>query len=284
MSYKNSRSSYRPSYTNRKRKFAEITTSRGSQVNEQSFFLEGTNRLSKSITQEQIVDDIKAVNSIKRLEIKNLGNENRRNYSIDLIISVTEALYIESNDKLISTLKDTFEISDISISKQTVNLTDKILSIYGNIQSICRASLYAAFHLNTKLNNIVKNELYTLKSLNYKLDILIHNIDPMFVHNAVERNEVLHVDVAEGYNGNFSLIELLVKGDFHALFIFLAELASHESTEASFINESRLKQIGTIINQDDNALHKRQDVNKDVLSKQAKKAVNYIYSKSFLTT
>lgn len=244
--------------------------------------------------QDNVPDDSKVVNNLKRTGTKFSVSEKQKQLNIKLLLCTSEAEYFESReDEINQYLKENFGISGIALSEQVEGVIDRILFIYGDIISIARTAVYVAFVLNARLNNLIPSESYTLKSPNYKIDVLLqgsYNDEKLYseINKVADNCGLREFDISSpfNYNNNPHLVSVRLKGDFNALFNFLmltidaSFSAAH--TRIDYNDDSKINQ-SRVVNVFDNAgLFQVQDINRGVLDEHVNKALEYIYSKSFI--
>lgn len=276
MSYHNSRSSYRPSNYPRKRVYHE-NLSYGV-PNKHFLSIENVN----PVTYENQVEDSKVLNSIKRFNAKNKPEVSKRNSNISMIVAEIEANYFEENfQKYLDELRESFQISDLIISRESYNIADKLITVYGDIESVSKAALYITFVLNSKLNNVINSDLYTLKSGNYSAYFLTQ-LDKLSL--ALQSSGIYNFDVAHGFSGLESFHVILVKSDFNSIFNFLVHLQENtKESDHDYIND--LKDVHTVsLDRNASGLYKQPEDRKQNFQTQAKKALRYVYPESFSTS
>lgn len=247
---------------------------------------------SRINSQDNVPDDSKVVNSIKKLGVKIAVKDKQKQLNIIILLSTTEADYFESmEDELSTYLKQNMDVSGIAISKPATGSVDRFFFIYGDIISISRAAVYITFILNAKINNFIPNESYTLKSPNYKVNLLLEGSydDPKSysdINKAADNCGLREFDISSPYtyNSNDDLISIRLKGDFNALFNFFLLSVDKSSAQGKnkYTDNSKINQ-SKVINVFDNAgLFQEQEKNKGVLDNQVNNVLEYIYSRSFL--
>lgn len=283
------------SFRKRRRNFSPSTSSYS---NDGLLALDDPKPKSQSTTriggQDNVPDDNKVVNNLNKLGTKISVNEKQKQMNIKLLVCMSEAEYFESREDDISKyLKESFGISGIAISKPVDGVIDRIFFIYGDIISVSRAAVYVGFVLNARLNNLIPSESYTLKSPNYKINVLhegSYNDIKLYsgINKMADNCGLREFDISSpfNYNNNPHLISIRLKGDFSALFNFLmltidASLSSTE-TRIDYNDHSKINQTRTVDVFDNAGLFQVQDINKGVLDKNVNNVLEYVYSKSFL--
>ncbi|CUM57623.1 uncharacterized protein AC631_00227 [Debaryomyces fabryi] len=249
---------------------------------------------SRTNGQDNVPDDSKVVNNLKRMGVKVTVSEKQKQLNIKFLLCTSEAEYFEfREDEISQYLKENFGISGIALSKLVEGVIDRILFVYGDIISISRAAVYVAFVLNARLNNLIPSESYTLKSPNYKINVLLqgsYNDEKLYleINKVADNCGLREFDISSlfNYNNNPRLISVRLKGDFNSLFNFLMLTidASFSSAQTRFDynDDSKINQLRAVSVFDNAGLFQVQDINRGVLDEHVNKALEYIYSKSFL--
>ena len=138
-------------------------------------------------TAKSSVDEQKVIQFLSKIEAKLQRISKNSESQISIMVSSSEAdiilrpLLISVLKLLLlllqESLKDTllgpsFRLRDIVISRQIPGAIDRILTLYGTYTSIALSVVYIVYLLNAKINNL-HLEVFTLKSSNYKLHLLL---------------------------------------------------------------------------------------------------------------
>ncbi|EDK44997.1 hypothetical protein LELG_03176 [Lodderomyces elongisporus NRRL YB-4239] len=153
-----------------------------------SIHLTHKNAILQAPTAKSSVDEQKVIQFLSKIEAKLQRISKNSESQISIVISSSEADIIlrpllKPVLKLLlllllqESLKDillgpSFQLRDIVISKQIPGAIDRILTLYGTCTSIALSVAYIVYLLNAKINNL-HLEVFTLKSSNYKLHLLL---------------------------------------------------------------------------------------------------------------
>lgn len=129
---------------------------------------------------------------------------------VKLLVCDSEALEIA---KLQESLPKDFEINLISVSEKKGLSIDRIVSIYGPLRECVRCALFISFVLNSRVNNIVKRDTFTLKLANYSVDILVEGTHTQ----SLKWKTSCKIDTAQ-FQNHANLYLVALRGDFLAIF------------------------------------------------------------------
>lgn len=235
---------------------------------------------------DKSVDEGKVINSLNRLKSK-AGNDGDNIY-LKVILGVPEAQYIESNQEMIiKTLKESFDIVDLTLSPSISGTIERFMTISGNLSGVIKACLFVSFIICLQLNNIEKIQTFTLKSNNYKLCLIFQDACDKNVtarHSALKHNAqaLSHFDMAPmSFNPQLNLFIIELIGDFTALFNFLEYLVSLSQYKHNYLDDSNILEYPIIYTNDSN-LYQRQEVNSGVLDDSTRNIMTHIYEESYL--
>ncbi|KAK6459013.1 uncharacterized protein RJT20DRAFT_124144 [Scheffersomyces xylosifermentans] len=173
---------------------------------------------------DQIIQEDKVINYI--LKLKPRTNESR-SASARILVSSSEAEYLESPTIDFSTkLKDHFKIDQFSVSENVIGAIERYIFIQGSSEQVGQAVVFISFVLRARLNRFVRGEMFTLKSSNYEINLLIRHEDypsdsflNSFSFKAIEDSYPLP------YNQNLGIHLLHIRTDFNTLFQFVVALS-----------------------------------------------------------
>ncbi|ABN68664.2 predicted protein [Scheffersomyces stipitis CBS 6054] len=224
---------------------------------------------------ENIITDEKVINYILKLQPK---TTERKEVFLKLVLSYTEAEFLSSSElNLEDALSKKFQVKSFSISPQVDGVVDRFITLYGDNESIARGVVYISFLLKVKLNRFIRGELYTLKSNNYDIEMVIRrevyphdNFLDSFNFNLYEDTFPLW------YNQNRGVHLLHIRSDFLTLFLFTSALLLRykDSEEDFIIVQTPLFGVHT-----DPNLFAISDTNKEMLEKSRNGVVSYLHPK-----
>lgn len=175
-------------------------------------------------------------------------------------------------------LQRDFGISSFSISDKSPLNVDRIVTVYGTLQQTLSVAIYLAYLLNSKLNNFVQVEPFTLKSHNYHLDVLVE-ATPLEMDNLAARFPVQAIDYSI-YNLNRNLHTATLSGDFLSLFNSLVYIFLRFSYNVYNV-DANIKLLDVISVHEGDKLGNTDD-EKQKKSENQNRVLSFIYSQSYL--
>lgn len=240
---------------------------------------------SKPPSKFSILEEEKVINSINRFKDKGIGRENERIYCVRVVVGLTEAEYfVSEGEAFVKRMIDTFGINDIRFSEHHKGSVERIISIYGDYVPVAKVGVYIGYVLSAKLNNVLQAELFTLKSPNYKLKLLVSTKDEAKLREFADRYGLTEFDTSFPFffnqNSNFYAISLT--GDLHSIFDFIFVTTLYNVYYDNF-DDPNIKMTELFGIHLDGGLYSRTEEETNRLKLQANEVLNYIYSKSFLS-
>lgn len=182
------------------------------------------------------------------------------------------------NSDIQEELQRDFGISSFSISDKSPLNVDRIVTVYGTLQQTLSVAIYLAYLLNSKLNNFVQVEPFTLKSHNYHLDVLVE-ATPLEMDNLAARFPAQAIDYSN-YNLNRNLHTATLSGDFLSLFNSLVYIFLRFSYHVYNV-DANIKLLDVISVHEGDKLGNTDD-EKQKKSENQNRVLSFIYSQSYL--
>lgn len=223
-------------------------------------------------TKEMTVDKDKVFTFLKKIA----GDSERvsENRCLRLVVLDSEAIYL--NTDMQEEIHHHLGTSTISISDPSPYSIDRIITIYGNSNQVACAGVFIGYVLTSDFNNLLKKEPFTLKSQNYKVDVLME-VDDYELDDFVNKNGLSYFDHAE-YDNNIDLSLATVKGDLSYMFRCL--LLVVETYPFKHIVSEKDINITPVINvHDGDYLRPKPDV--ETTRKEKESLINHVYTQQF---
>lgn len=239
---------------------------------------------------KDIIPDDRVISYIKKIGANIKGSSSKKTESLTLVLSTSESEYFRSEEvPLLQYMKENLEVDDISLSKPTLGNLDQFMTIYGNSIAVAMASVFVAFILNAKLNNLLSKESYTLKSPNYQLRFLFpcnekNKSKEGELENIAEYYSLRDFDTTLPYRYFYTDMDLIrIRGDFNSVLHFFVVALDRNTTalERDRI-QPQVEQPMYIDVIDKAKLYGPQKINDDILEKSYRDNLAYIYSSSSL--
>ncbi|CUM64135.1 uncharacterized protein PRCAT00001726001 [Priceomyces carsonii] len=234
------------------------------------------------LDQMDVPEDSKVLNTLNRIGQRQIKDNRKKHGTLNIVLGLTEAEYFECQDvDFTKILNQSFGVVNFKISKAIVGTIERILTISGDTLLVSKAAVYIAFLLLAKINRIINNELYTLKSNNYSLTLIVSLKCQSRIHHALEAQNGIEFDSSEsyGYNGQIDLQLIQIKGDFYSLLGSLNAIISLDADKVDNITQEKILGMAC----DPNLFQISPEKEKKT-EKKFSQALNYIYSKSILQT
>lgn len=180
-----------------------------------------------------VVEEDKVKQYLNRLK----SEFQRESDCIKILVCDSEAIEIATIQD--SLLKD-FEIILINVSEKNGLSIDRIVSIYGPLRECARCALFISFILNSKVNNIVKRDTFTLKLTNYSMDILVEGTQTQ----SLEWRASCKADIAE-FQNNINLYLVTLSGDFLSMFTSIC-LLIHNHPYQAYMEEDAIELLPSV--------------------------------------
>lgn len=220
--------------------------------------------------QDVIVDKSKVVAHLHRISSESQGEAKQG--CARILLADSEAAYLE--EQLQQIQKD-FELSSITISEADPYSIDRIVALYGENKQAAAAAVYIGFLLVSEYNNTLKIEQFTLKSQNYKIDLLVetddYELDPF-----VEKHNLRDFDHAE-YDENLIVSLATIKGDL--AYLFKTILLVYENFQFQKIQSDQDINITPVINVHDGDYLRHKD--EEALKTVKDQLLKYVYTQKF---
>lgn len=200
---------------------------------------------------------IKGINKLKT-NVKELQTSRKR-ARICLRVCYTEAEYLTQEESLIEQLKLEFSIQDLTISSPFDGAIDRFVWISGDAECALRAAVYISFLLAAKASNLAHLQLYTLKSSNYSLTLVLSGNPPQ---NSTAANTGLRRFEVTPYALNPSVKLISVTGDLGSLLA----ISTSVYAEVQAPDESLIQPPDIYANINRAGLYKRTPENEALLS------------------
>lgn len=202
----------------------------------------------KADNNTNIVEDTKVVNYL--LKAASLEGS-RNNAELKVPLGPSEAAFMKSEEGLMERIKESFKLTDIAVTS-----LPRGLAMRGEASGVAGATVFAAFVLITRANNVIKTQAYTLRSGNYPLTALLSGSQDDIVKTA-ERHGLASFDI----HRNATAITFWLRADLITLFRFVVavlELPSSSQVEKASV-------FNVIGAHNDKALFARHDKNVGLL-------------------
>ncbi|KAI3404576.2 hypothetical protein KGF56_002621 [Candida oxycetoniae] len=213
------------------------------------------------------VDELKVRNYLSKMEPRLYISKDSKTVQLTTILSNSEASALDP--QFTKKLIENFHIDHVNISDPIPGCIDSLVTFYGTFISIAKAVTYVVYELNAKINNL-QDEVFTLKSTNYKAHFLLHS--------AAKVHGLRYFDMAPNHSFEFNnkVFDVFVQGDFHAIFNFaLQSLECGWNVDSSKIKLEPLFGIHL-----DPALKSRDPENVMLKRKSNDRLLKYLYSTS----
>lgn len=219
-------SSYRPVPLNRKRRRNHVPALFSSDLN-----LEIENR-NQAPANEHIPDDERV---FRLLDKVTLATPSSYTSPTTLVFTVTasERIYLESQE-IPALLREKLGIIDFEIAQQAVGSIESLAIAYGNRSAVVKTAVYLSFCLCAKIKDVARWSTHTLKSLNFKLQLLVPRIHETVINEIATTSELTSVDVCFNtahYCASAELQCLQIRSDIHSMVVFLVKLLELEQFE-----------------------------------------------------
>lgn len=222
-----------------------------------------------------IVDDSKVKQYLNRLEPSQADGSKPACTKIIVCLSEGDLITAEFEEML----KADFSVSSVSVSDPRPLCVDRFITIHGTLTQVLRCTIYLAFVLCAKLNNPIKVKPFTLKSQNYKVDVLLEtcilDLDEM-----LKKFPQDSIDVCE-YECNFGLHHATLLGDFSSLFnslVFLFDKLSY----SKYSSDAAIGMYDFIHVNESDILYTPTEDTKDLLEKNKQKILDTVYNASYI--
>ncbi|RLV95426.1 hypothetical protein JA1_001028 [Spathaspora sp. JA1] len=203
---------------NRKRK-RHVTKPVTSSPQPEDLHYQLTNAPIQPKQEQPLEDDDKVINYLRKMHPRQTISETTSVLGITIIVSNSEAQHFQDlQPDFVNDLRKHFTINDISISAIVPGCIDRYITVYGSDAiEMARTTLYLAFILNARLNNLGNSDLFTFKSPNYKLTLLLTNVDKLENQYGLK-----YMDKSESFtmitSSSTGVHSVFIQGDLHSLF------------------------------------------------------------------
>lgn len=224
---------------------------------------------------DNVVDDAKVKAYLLKL---NTPYEGSASTCVKILLCNSEIQFLTPD--LQESIQSEFGAGSVSVSDAAPLSIDRMLTVFGDLNQVLRTALFVAFLMNSNVNNIVRTEAYTLKSLNYKVEILVEASE-MEIEKTAAKFPLLKADFAL-FDDNPGLHVVTLKGDFSQLFNCLVFISQKHPFE-KFVADSSIAFWPVIGVHDGDYLYKRQEENKVVLGN-TRDVLSHVFTKTHLET
>lgn len=191
------------SYASRKRKIEPHSSSK---VAEQPLLLENPTLPDPILS---IVDRNKVTSYLQKLlPVRNVEKES---CYVKMLMGNSEAQLVSNSFK--ERLISDYQIESIFLSDSSPFSIDRIITLHGKLENVLAAVVFLGYVLTAELNNLLKSQSYTLKSQNYKINILVEAKE---FELALYLEKAGLIDFAP-YNCNRNLNIVTLRGDLQHL-------------------------------------------------------------------
>ncbi|PVH23684.1 hypothetical protein CXQ85_003976 [Candidozyma haemuli] len=208
---------------------------------------------------------------------KTMYEEDSRSHSSFMRVLLGNSECQKLSPDIQNTLMLDFDLSSVSFSESSPYSVDRIVTLYGTVSQISAALAYLSFVISSDLNNLLNNQSYTLKSQNYKIDILLEARESSLEAFAAKKT---YCDFSE-YDCNHNLNIVTLKGDLSYVMNTARDLCTQFPFK-KYKDERNIKVLPTIRSHDYD--HLFETTENDASSQTAKEGVlNFIYNMNHLS-
>ncbi|KAI5954195.1 hypothetical protein KGF54_001970 [Candida jiufengensis] len=215
----------------------------------------------------QSVDESKVLSLLSKFAPKVTITNQTKLTHITIILSESESQLLEAKN-LKQILVDKFGIKDLVVENKEGNI-DSLITIYGQPISISKAITFLVFVVNSQLNNLA-NELFTLKSSNYKIHLLLKTAQRV---HGIKYMDNLSI------NYDIDSFNVFIQGDFNSIFNFLLDVIEHGGNEIDINSIKCESNFGIHL---DPALKNISNENLKLKESSKSKLLKYLYNSSKL--
>lgn len=217
----------------------------------------------------RIVDPEKVENSLK----KNITGSEDHEVNVRILLGNSEIRHLKA--KALSSIVSRFELSSILVSDAKPTSIDRILSICGKASRALAATAYISYYLCADINNLLKSQSFTLKSQNYKIDILIESNAPNLDDQLID---IPQVDYAS-FDCNYGLYVATLQGDLSSLMSSVHKI-SIRFPFRKYAQTKDIQRLAIIKLHDHDYLFHTLEVDND-LNRMKKEILEFVYSDDY---
>lgn len=221
-----------------------------------------------------VVDGSKVIQYLNKMNIKDGENPS---LCIKIVVCDLEAELI--TQELQEKIQKEFHLSSISISEKKPHTVERIITLHGELAETLRATLYVSFLLVSDFNNLLKTENFTLKSANYRVNVLVEvsKINVIELAKKFPKGS-MNADIFEK-NINLHIMEL--SGMFTSMFNSLTYIFDRYGY-SEYIDDSKIELQEYIASHDGDYLRERSDDFSEEIVKNREELLKYIFTSTFL--
>lgn len=221
-----------------------------------------------------VVDRSKVIQYLNKLSIKDGENPS---LCIKIVACDLEAELITQG--LQEQIQKEFHLSSISISEKKPHTVERIITLHGELAETLRATLFLSFLLVSDFNNLLKVQNFTLKSANYRVNVLVEisKINMIELAKKFPKGS-MDADVFEK-NINLHIVEL--SGMFTSMFNSLTYIFGRYAYN-EYIDDSKIELQQYIASHDGDYLRERSDDFSEEIAKNREELLKYIFTNTFL--
>ncbi|CAK7897833.1 hypothetical protein CAAN3_03S07668 [[Candida] anglica] len=245
--------------------------------------------MATEYTRAKIPEDDKVINGIRKLGGGGGGGKSSAGisgadatsatHSLKIVVASSEGSFFEDPTFLVE-LKTKLNVHDILVSRAVEGSVDRFVTVFGDLDTVCRAAIFISFCLNAKLNNVARNNLFTLKSSNYSLTLLVDSFgdtrSKVYQQLKDAASHLVVYDHSPSYARSNTVGTVYVRGDIQALFGFLRTVVSVFAA-SKYVDDDKIVQHPVTGVYGNPGLFQRQSVNTGVLSASTQAVLSYIY-------
>lgn len=122
-----------------------------------------------SNTERSVVEPDKVKTYLQKLILEKKSDE--KSTHVKILLGNSESQIFTAEFK--NVLMNNFHLDSITLSDSSPFSVDRIITLYGEQPFLLAATAFIGFTLSAELNNVLRQESFTLRSQNYKIDILV---------------------------------------------------------------------------------------------------------------
>lgn len=217
---------------------------------------------------DTVVEAGKVITYMKR--IAGEAEEDTEAYCVRILIGNTESLRLNLDAQTF--IASEFGLCSISLSDSSPYSIDRILTIRGTLKSLLTAAAFLSYKLSSDMNNVLKSEAFTLKSLNYKIDILVE-AEELELDNFASKMSYFDSSM---YDCNRHLNHVTLKGDVQYIFNTVYQVTKRFPLK-KYVQDTEIRSLPIIRLHDHDRLFKSTETEADLL-KSKEELLKFIYT------
>ncbi|KAG7193664.1 uncharacterized protein KQ657_000349 [Scheffersomyces spartinae] len=176
---------------------------------------------------ELIPDDDRVFRLLNKLISLSSSSNSSSPTTLVFVLSASERLYLES-EQISTILRDRFGLSGLEMASQSPGSIETLAMAYGNTAAVVSSAVYISFCLCAKIKDVSRWSTYTLKSLNFKLQLIIPKVINDSVLDALSRSsELTSMDSCSTtlhHCVHTEVQAIQIRSDLHSMMVFLSKL------------------------------------------------------------